>query len=77
MIGLPALYTFAGLVFAAYALTRDLDDPLAQALRQLIEHVAEQDRRIEELQAAVRRRGDCELEPCGRIDAERLNRMVR
>lgn len=66
----------SGPAFAAYALTRDLDDPLARALRQLIDHVAEQDRRIAELQAEFRRRGDCELEPCGRIDAERLNRMV-
>lgn len=62
--------------FAAYALTRDLDDPMARVLRQLIDHVAEQDRRIAELQGELRRRGDCELEPCGRIDAERLSRMV-
>lgn len=63
-------------VFAAYALTGDLDDPLAKALRQLIDHVAEQDRRIEQLQAEVSRRGDCQLDPCNRIDAERLNRLV-
>jgi len=63
-------------VFTAYGLTRDLDDPLAKALRQLIDHVAEQDQRIEQLQAEVSRRGDCQLEPCDRIDAERLNRLV-
>ena len=62
--------------FAAYALTRDLDDPMARALRQLIDHVAEQDRRIEQLQAEVSRRGACQLDPCQPIDAERLNRMV-
>lgn len=63
-------------VFAAYALTRDLDDPLATALRRLIDHVAEQDRRIEQLQAEVSRRGDCRLEPCQPIDADHLNRLV-
>lgn len=63
-------------VFAAYALTRDLDDPMARALRQLIDHVAEQGRRIEQLQAEVGRRGACQLDPCQPIDAERLNRMV-
>ncbi len=33
--------------FSAYAITQGADDPLSVALHQLIDHVAEQDRRIE------------------------------
>jgi serine O-acetyltransferase len=40
--------------FSAYAITRSAgDDPLGMALNRLIDHVAEQDRRIEALQAAL------------------------
>ncbi len=41
--------------FSAYAVTRSAgDDPLGVALNRLIDHVAEQDKRIEALQAQVR-----------------------
>ncbi|MBU6270377.1 MAG: serine O-acetyltransferase [Betaproteobacteria bacterium] len=43
--------------FSAYAITRSAgDDPLGMALNRLIDHVAEQDRRIEALQAALEER---------------------
>jgi serine O-acetyltransferase len=62
--------------FSAYAVTQGADDPLSTALHQLIDHVADQDRRIEQLQQALKRLGvDCGngTEP---LDAGRLNRMV-
>lgn len=64
-----------GQPFNAYALTRHLDDPLATALRQLIEHVGDQDKRIEALLAEVSRSGLETPPPCERIDCERLSRM--
>jgi serine O-acetyltransferase len=62
--------------FSAYAVTQGADDPLSTALHQLIDHVADQDRRIEQLQQALKQLGvDCGngTEP---LDAGRLNRMV-
>jgi len=62
--------------FSAYAVTQGADDPLATALHRLIDHVAEQDRTIEHLQAALAKLGarvDDHVEP---LDAGRLNRMV-
>jgi serine O-acetyltransferase len=65
--------------FSAYAITQGADDPLSIALHQLIDHVAEQDRRIDQLVVALRESGaslpaGC-LEPAP-FDAGRLNRMV-
>jgi serine O-acetyltransferase len=64
--------------FSAYAITQGADDPLSIALHQLIDHVADQDRRIEQLVAALERLG--EPLPPGRapapLDAGRLNRLV-
>ncbi len=62
--------------FSAYAITQGGDDPLSQALHRLIDHVAEQDRQIEQLQAALARMGvdaGDEREP---LDIGLLNRMV-
>jgi serine O-acetyltransferase len=65
--------------FSAYAVTQGADDPLSVALHQLIDHVAEQDRRIDQLLAALERLG---AEPpagaCGGtpLDASRLSRLV-
>jgi serine O-acetyltransferase len=62
--------------FSAYAVTQGVDDPLSIALHQLIDHVAEQDRRIDQLLEALRRLGvevDDGTEP---LDVGRLNRMV-
>ncbi|MEZ5660723.1 MAG: serine O-acetyltransferase [Burkholderiaceae bacterium] len=62
--------------FAAYGLTPNVDDPLNIALHKLIDHVAEQDRTIEELKCRLKEMGaDIEAE-CPPIDASRLNRMV-
>jgi serine O-acetyltransferase len=64
--------------FSAYAVTQGADDPLSVALHQLIDHVAEQDRRIEQLVATLERIGahppkGCEGEP---LDADRLSKLV-
>ena len=62
--------------FSAYAVTQGTDDPLAEALHRLIDHVAAQDRQIERLEAALAQLGarvEDEREP---LDANRLNRMV-
>jgi len=65
--------------FSAYAITQGADDPLSVALHQLIDHVAEQDRRIEQLLAAVDRLGAAVPDAGSRpvtLDAGRLNRLV-
>jgi serine O-acetyltransferase len=65
--------------FSAYAITQGADDPLSIALHQLIDHVAEQDRRIDQLVAALGRvgaappAGSCDGVP---LDAGRLSRLV-
>jgi serine O-acetyltransferase len=65
--------------FSAYAITQGADDPLSIALHQLIDHVAEQDRRIDQLVAALERvgaappAGSCDGVP---LDAGRLSRLV-
>jgi serine O-acetyltransferase len=65
--------------FSAYAITQGADDPLSVALHQLIDHVAEQDRRIDQLLDALERLGAappaqaCEAVP---LDAGRLSRLV-
>lgn len=62
--------------FAAYGVTRNEDDPLSVALHKLIDHVAEQDRTIEELKCHLKEMGaDIEAQ-CPPIDADDLNRMV-
>ncbi|HQY28159.1 MAG TPA: serine O-acetyltransferase [Burkholderiaceae bacterium] len=62
--------------FSAYAITQGGDDPLSLALHRLIDHVAEQDRTIEQLQAALARMGGEVTESCEPLDAPALNRMV-
>jgi serine O-acetyltransferase len=65
--------------FSAYAVTQGADDPLSVALHQLIDHVAEQDRRIERLVDALERAGatpPVEVREGEPLDAGRLNRLV-
>ncbi|MEZ5653833.1 MAG: serine O-acetyltransferase [Burkholderiaceae bacterium] len=62
--------------FMAYGLTPNVDDPLNVAVHKLIDHVAEQDRTIEELKCKLKAMGaDIEAE-CPPIDAPQLSRMV-
>ncbi|MCL4182940.1 MAG: serine O-acetyltransferase [Burkholderiaceae bacterium] len=62
--------------FSAYAVTQGGDDPLSIALHRLIDHVAEQDRMIEQLQAALARMGGEVPESGEPLDAPALNKMV-
>ncbi len=63
--------------FSAYAVTQGGDDPLSMALHRLIDHVAEQDRRIEALQEALTRLGgDAGTRALRAARCRALNRMV-
>ena len=63
--------------FAAYAVGRDVNDPVAQALHELIDHSAENDRRIEHILAELQRLGvKLGEEPVSSFDANHLNRIV-
>jgi serine O-acetyltransferase len=63
--------------FAAYAVVKDLNDPLAKAVHELIGHCADTDRRIEALLAEVRRLGGRVEDPAThKLDAGSLDRMV-
>ncbi|MEN9773839.1 MAG: Serine O-acetyltransferase [Pseudomonadota bacterium] len=66
--------------FSAYAIEHGVDDPLSVALHQLIDRVAQQDRQIAALHAALKRAGwaldpdDVHASPG--FDAPTLNRLV-
>jgi serine O-acetyltransferase len=62
--------------FSAYAVTQSSDDPLTIALTQLIDHAAEQDRKIEELRAALCKAVGTGMAPCAEIDKEALTKLV-
>ena len=63
--------------FAAYAVSRDVNDPVAQALHELIDHSVENDQRIEHILAELKRLGvRIEGEKGSTLDAEHLNRIV-
>ena len=63
--------------FAAYAVSRDVNDPVAQALHELIDHSVENDRRIEHILTELKRLGvRIEGEKGSTLDAEHLNRIV-
>src|SRR5690606_7420892 len=68
--------TAAKMGFSAYAVTQGGDDPLSVALHRLIDHVAEQDRQIEQLQQALERMGADVGDCCEPLDAGALNRIV-
>jgi serine O-acetyltransferase len=63
--------------FAAYAVVKDLSDPMAKAVHELIGHSADIDRRLEHLLAELQRLGG-KIEDCGgqKLDATSLNKMV-
>ncbi len=63
--------------FAAYAVVKDLNDPMAKALHELIGHSADIDRRIEHILAELKRLGVRIDEKQGhQLDASTLNKMV-
>jgi len=62
--------------FAAYAVARDANDPLAQALHQVIEHTADTDRRMAHILSELKRLGIQIEEPASQFDANYLNRIV-
>ena len=80
-IGIPARIIEAESVqngrFAAYAVVKDLNDPMGKAVHELIGHSADIDRRLEQLLAEVKRLGG-KIEDCGgeKLDANSLNKMV-
>ena len=79
-IGIPARIVEShenGGRFAAYAVGRDVNDPLSQALHDLIDHTVDNDRRIEHILAELKRLGCREGEPADKkFDPEHLNRIV-
>jgi serine O-acetyltransferase len=63
--------------FAAYAVVKDLNDPMSKAVHELIGHSADIDRRLEHLLAELKRLGG-KIDDCGgeKLDANSLNKMV-
>jgi serine O-acetyltransferase len=63
--------------FAAYAVVKDLSDPMAKALHELIGHSADIDKRIEQILVELKRLGgrvdEGQAHP---LDANSLNKMV-
>lgn len=63
--------------FAAYAVVRDLNDPMGKALHELIGHTADTDKRIEQILAELKRLGGrIEEQQAPQLDANSLNKMV-
>ena len=63
--------------FAAYGVVRDANDPLAQALHELIDHSSDTDKRIEHILAELQRLGvKLGDEKGAHFDPEHLNRIV-
>ncbi len=63
--------------FAAYAVGKDLNDPMAKAVHELIGHCADTDKRIEQILAELKRLGGkTDDTAASKLDANLLNRMV-
>lgn len=65
--------------FSAYAVGRDQDDPLAQAIHGLLDHAAETDRRLAMLLKELDAAGvkcDPEVQPADRFDPNYLSKIV-
>jgi serine O-acetyltransferase len=64
--------------FAAYAVSGNMNDPLAQAIHRLVDRCTEYDRRIADLNAALRKAGiPVDETPAGpEIDPNYLDRIV-
>jgi len=79
-IGIPARIVESqetGGRFAAYGLSRDMNDPVVQALHELIDHSADTDQRIKHILAELQRLGlKIENDLASPLDASHLNKMV-
>ena len=79
-IGIPARIVESqesGSGFAAYAVSRDANDPVARAMHALINHSAETDQRIDQILAELKRLGlQIEGADQSKLDAGSLNRIV-
>lgn len=79
-IGIPARIVESHEVegrFAAYAVARDANDPVAQAIHELIDHSVEADRRIEHILAELKRLGvQIDEGQASKFDPNYLNRIV-
>ena len=80
-IGIPARIVEAEAAqngrFAAYAVVKDLNDPMAKVVHELIGHCADTDQRIEVLLAEIRRLGGkIDERDVHKLDTGSLNRMV-
>ena len=80
-IGIPARIIEAEAAqngrFAAYAVVKDLNDPMAKVVHELIGHSADVDKRIDLLLAEIQRLGGkIEEKDAHKLDANSLNRMV-
>ncbi len=63
--------------FAAYAVGRDDNDPLAKVMHEIIDHSADTDKRIDEILAELKRLGlQIEAHQMPKIDANQLNKIV-
>jgi serine O-acetyltransferase len=89
-VGIPARIIEAGrdevreskaekLGFSAYAVTRNEDDPLSQAIHGLLDHAVETDRRIELLLKYIERAGislEDDVATADKFDPTRLSKIV-
>lgn len=81
-IGIPARIVEAREVaqngrFAAYAVVRELNDPMAKAIHELIDHCVETDKRIDRILAELERLGGKSGErEAQKLDVNQLNKMV-
>lgn len=65
--------------FSAYGVTRNMDDPVSKALHALLDHVAEQDRRMDAMAARLKEAGLCGEEAASKdaaFDHDYLSRIV-
>ena len=63
--------------FAAYAVVKDANDPMAKAVHDLIDHCVETDKRMDRILAELKRLGvKIEEREADRLDANHLNKMV-
>ena len=65
--------------FSAYAVTRNEDDPMSQAIHGLLDHAVETDRRIEKLLKCLEQSGVCradELATADKFDPQYLSKIV-